>query len=150
VVKNASHTKADFDSGFVAAVKDMRDGKPVFDADAGTASPVGLIECMALMPAGAGAAPSADASATTAPAAGSETADDAGCAFLIRAYDTDGKLINSSDPGKAFVIVLKNGISIDPIKVLHDEASSAPPLPGKVDVLINALPAASADKKDGH
>ncbi len=150
VVKNVTHTKADFDSGFVSAVKDMRDGKPIFDADAGTAPPAGLIECMALVPAGAGGAPGADATVTTAPPAGSETADDAGCAFLIRAYDSDGKIINSSDAGKAFVIVLKNGISIDPIKVLHDEASSAPPLPGKVDVMINPLPAAAGGQKDKH
>ncbi len=145
IVKSSTHTKTDFDSQFLSAVKEMRDCKPVFDADSATGTPAGLIECMALMPASVGQ----EAAAGTAPAAGTATADEAGCAFLIRAYDSDGKLICSSDPGKAFVIVLKNGISIDPIKVLHDEANSAKPLPGKVDVQINPLPAAATDKKSG-
>jgi tetratricopeptide (TPR) repeat protein len=152
IVKSATHTKSDFDSSFITAVKDMRDCKPVFDADTATGSPVGLIECMALVPAGASADPAAAtppaAGAAAAPAATTE-ADDVGCAFIIRAYDSDGKMIASSDPSKAFVIVLKNGISIDPIKVVHDEASAAAPLLGKVDVLITPLPPSAADKKSG-
>jgi hypothetical protein len=147
VVKKKTHSKADFDSSFVSAVKDMRDCKPVFDDDTATGSPAGLIECLALIPASAGA----DAVTSAAPAAAAAAMDDAGCAFLIRAYDSDGKPIYSSDSGKAFVIVLKNGISMDPIKVLHETASAGPSVSAKIDVLITPLPAGKADKtSDTH
>lgn len=137
VVKKDLHAKADFDGDFVSQLKNMRDNKAVFDADSGTASNAGLIECLALIP----AAPGGDVNATPAPG----TVDDAGCAFLIRCYDAEGKMICSSNPAKAYVIVLKNGISIDPVKALHEEGAAAPQTP-KVEVLINPLPGAgSAD-----
>ena len=43
-------------------------------------------------------------------------ADMVGTGFLIRAYGKDGKLIKSSDPGKAFVIAQKRGVVVDVFK----------------------------------
>lgn len=143
IVKKVTHTKADFESSFISELKNLRDSKQTFDADTETGSPAGLIECLALIPSVA----SADATASATPAAAVAAVDEAGCAFLIRAYDSGGRLIGSSNPSKAFVIVLRNGTSIDPVKALHDEASMAPPLAGKVEVQINPPPAGAADKK---
>jgi tetratricopeptide (TPR) repeat protein len=133
LVKKIGTSKPEFDNDFTTQLKSMREGKAIFDADSGTTSNAGLIECLALIP------PTPNAAAA---------GEDASCAFLIRAYDADGKLINSSDPSKVFVIALKNGISIDPIKALHEEASAPVAPAGKVEVEIEAMPdAAAAPKK---
>ncbi|MBU6453746.1 MAG: tetratricopeptide repeat protein [Cyanobacteria bacterium REEB67] len=125
VVKKVGTSKPEFDNDFTTQLKSMREGKAIFDADSGTTSNAGLIECLALIP----------------PAPNAATpGEDASCAFLIRGYDAEGKLINSSDPSKVFVIALKNGISIDPIKALHEEASAPVAPAGKVEVEIEAMP----------
>ena len=130
VVKKINVVRSEFDNDFTTQVKSLRDAKALFDPDSGTISNAGLIECLALIP---------------PPVNGSGAAtEEAACAFLIRAYDSEGKLICGSDPSKVFVIALKNGISIDPVKAVHEEASVAPALPGKVEVLLAPLPEAAS------
>ncbi|MBS1997485.1 MAG: tetratricopeptide repeat protein [Cyanobacteria bacterium SZAS LIN-2] len=141
IVKKELHNKGDFDSNFLSNLKNMRESKAVFDADSATGSPAGLIECLALIPVLPGAA-----SVDAPPPEGMVAPEDAGCAFLIRCYDSEGKMITSSNPAKAYVIVLKNGISIDPAKALHEEPD-APPATPKVQVMINPMATAADDKK---
>ena len=86
-------------------------------------------------------------SQTKSAEASAEAIDAAGCAFLIRAYDSEGKLICTSEPGKIFVITRKDGVSIDPVKILHEEASVSPPVAGKVEVMINPAPVSATAQK---
>jgi hypothetical protein len=61
--------------------------------------------------------------------------------FLIRGYDSEGKLFKSSDGQKAFVVSLKNGISVDPGKASKEEAAP-PAVAGKYSFEITLLPKA--------
>ena len=123
VVKKLEVTKASFDGDFTSNLKSLREGKSVFDADSSTGSNIGLIECLSLSPPTSGDAPE------NAPAS----------SFLIRAYNNEGKLFASSDPSKTFVIALKNGISTDPVKALHEEAAAVAAPQGKIEVEIKAM-----------
>ena len=78
-----------FDETFTETLRQMRDMKGLFPADDAAKPQIGLIECISLLPDDPNAA------------------DMVGTGFLIRAYGKDGKLIKSSDPGKAFVIAQK-------------------------------------------
>ena len=140
IVKKVESTKTSFDADFASNLKSLREGKAVFDADSSTGSNVGLIECLSLTPP---AASGTSTGAGTNTGAGAEDAP--ASSFLIRAYNSEGKLIASSEPSKTFVIALKNGISTDPIKALHEEptAALAPPA-GKIEVEIKAMDAAGA------
>lgn len=101
-------TKEDFEDTFIKTLNDMRLLKPKFAADDADKAPPGLIECITLAPANAA------------------TASDTGSGIIIRAYDSEGKLIRASDPSKAFVLALKNGISVDPIKASRTQDDLAP------------------------
>jgi hypothetical protein len=46
---------------------------------------------------------------------------------VIRAYDSQGKLIRASNPAKAFVVALKNGVSVDPVKAGREQGDGDPP-----------------------
>jgi hypothetical protein len=109
----------------------MRLLKPRFAADDADKAPPGLIECITLSPANAA------------------TASDTGSGIIIRAYDSAGKLIRSSDPNKAFVLALKNGISVDPIKASRTQDDLAPFFdPGKnYEVELNLLKKEAAKAK---
>lgn len=87
-----------FDETFTETLRQMRDMKGLFPADDAAKPQIGLIECMSLLPDDPNAA------------------DMVGTGFLIRAYGKDGKLIESSDPGKAFVIAQKRGVVVDVFK----------------------------------
>lgn len=125
-------TKDDFDSAFITTLNDMRNLKPRFAADDATTSPPGLIECITLSPANAA------------------TASDTGSGVIIRAYDSEGKLMRSCDPEKAFVIALKNGVSVDPIKATRTVDNQAPLFdPGKnyeVELVMLKKPETAKDK----
>lgn len=124
-------TKEDFDDTFIKTLNDMRLLKPRFAADDADKAPPGLIECITLSPANAA------------------TASDTGSGIIIRAYDSAGKLIRSSDPNKAFVLALKNGISVDPIKASRTQDDLAPFFdPGKnYEVELNLLKKEAAKAK---
>lgn len=83
-------------------MRDFRDLKAHFAVDDAEHPPAGLIECIALVP-------------ETPPEKGKDTS-----ALIIRAYDSEGKLIRSANPQKAYVVALKNGVSVDPIKASRD------------------------------
>jgi tetratricopeptide (TPR) repeat protein len=102
VIAVANHSAEIFDQSFVDHVRDMRNKKSIFAQDETEHPPSALIECMSLQP------------------TGNLNAERAGSGFLIRAYDPNGKLITSAVPEKAFVIALKNGIAVDPIKASQD------------------------------
>jgi tetratricopeptide (TPR) repeat protein len=100
-----------FEESFTKAVRDFRDLKPHFAVDDAEHAPAGLIECFALVP------------ADQAAQAGGEGIS----ALVIRAYDSQGKLIRASNPAKAFVVALKNGVSVDPVKAGREQGDVDPP-----------------------
>lgn len=101
-VDSAKTNPNSFEESFTQAVRDFRNLKPHFAVDDAEHPPAGLIECFALVPANAG------------------EADTSG--LVIRAYDSRGKLIRGADPQKAFVVALKNGVSVDPVKASRETA----------------------------
>jgi|JI10StandDraft_1071094.scaffolds.fasta_scaffold00291_38 tetratricopeptide (TPR) repeat protein len=125
VVEAKNYEVDKFDELFVSKLRDFRASKSIFAVDESTTVRPGQIECLSIVPGGEitgkpGPAPSG---------------------FLIRGYDSEGKLFKSSDGQKAFVISLKSGISVDPGKASKEEAAP-PAVAGKYSFEITLLPKA--------
>ncbi|MBX9942352.1 MAG: tetratricopeptide repeat protein [Candidatus Obscuribacterales bacterium] len=125
VLEKKVSTANTFEADFSNLLSSMRDKKPLFTADDAEKTPPGLIECYSLVSDG--------------------TVD--GGAFLIRAYDSAGKLITASDPDKAFVIVLKQGVTIDPLKASRSADNQPPLFPQGKPVLVELMLQAGADSQ---
>jgi tetratricopeptide (TPR) repeat protein len=117
VLEKKVSTANTFEADFSNLLSSMRDKKPLFTADDAEKTPPGLIECYSLVSDG--------------------TVD--GGAFLIRAYDSTGKLITASDPDKAFVIVLKQGVTVDPLKASRSVDNQPRLFPEGKSVLVELL-----------
>lgn len=117
VLEKKVSTANTFEADFINLLSSMRDKKPLFTADDAEKTPAGLIECYSLVSDG--------------------TVD--GGAFLIRAYDSTGKLITASDPDKAFVIVLKQGVTVDPLKASRSVDNQPRLFPEGKSVLVELL-----------
>lgn len=111
-----------FEDLFVTTLKELRDSKPFFAVDDAAKARPGQIECLALLPGD-------DSSAK---------AGEAPCAFFIRAYDSEGKLFTAADGKKAYVVALKNGVSVDPVKASRETAEA--PAASKYSFEITTLP----------
>lgn len=122
-VVEAKQYEADkFDELFVSKLKDFRASKSIFAVDESTTPLPGQIECLSIVPGG-------DSGNSGQPSS----------AFLIRGYDCEGKMFKSSDGQKAFVISLKNGVSVDPVKASKEDGTP-PAAAGKYSFEITLLP----------
>lgn len=108
VVEGKEYEAGQFEEVFVKTLKELRDMKPLFAVDDSSQPLPGQIECLAIVP-----APGGDTKTGEAPSA-----------FFIRGYDIEGKMFKSSNPKKAFVLALKNGVSVDPVKASREEATA--------------------------
>ncbi len=108
VVESKEYEAGQFEDVFLKTLKELREMKPLFAVD-DSASPLpGQIECMAIVP-----------------AAGVEgKVGEAPSAFFIRGYDSEGKMFKSSNPNKTYVLALKNGVSVDPVKASREEVAA--------------------------
>lgn len=89
--------KYEGDSAFNETLEKMRAGASLFKPDGKPEIPGGLIECMSILP-----------------FAQYHTED--GIAFIVRGYDEFGNFITSSQAGKVFVVVQKNGANWVPAR----------------------------------
>jgi len=148
VIKKLDYSKTSFDTSLMSQLKNFRDGKFLFESDSTTGGPPGLIECMALLPGEAESNQTGGTEAVktdgNAAGGGSGKFEGKDCAFLIRAYDSDGKMICASDPKKVYVIYLKNGVALDPATLLHEEPVDSLAPSSRVEVTINPLKDPSA------
>ena len=108
LVQKVDVSQQEFDGQFARELGLMRDLKSRFPIDDAAKIPPGLIECISIGPSGA------------VPVGGEGGASSG---FLVRGYDSKGQLIRGSDPSKAYVIALKGGVSIDPLKVIQSPES---------------------------
>ncbi len=90
-VKTFEYDKEDGDVAFSETLAKYAAGKPFFEPDGKPGIPPGLVECLSVVP--------FDASGN----------DDCR-AFLLRAYDSNGRFITSGVPGRCFVLAFKNGV----------------------------------------
>jgi tetratricopeptide (TPR) repeat protein len=123
VVEAKQYEVDKFDELFVSKLRDFRAGKPFFAVDESTTPLPGQIECLSIIPGGEIIGGKVQPSS----------------AFLIRGYDSEGKMFKSSDGQKAFVVALKNGVSVDPVKASKEEATP-PVVAGKYSFEITLLP----------
>ncbi len=127
VVEAKQYDADKFDEFFVSKLRDFRASKSIFAVDESSTPLPGQIECLSIIP-------GADSNAKPGQASS---------AFLIRGYDSEGKMFKSSDAQKAYVISLKNGVSVDPIKASKEDGA-APGTAGKYSFEVTLLPKADA------
>lgn len=123
VVEAKQYEVDKFDELFVSKLKDFRASKSIFAEDESTTPLPGQIECLSIVPGGEIIGGKGQPSS----------------AFLIRGYDSEGKMFKSSDSQKAFVVALKNGVSVDPVKASKEDLSP-PAVAGKYSFEITLLP----------
>lgn len=92
IVNAHEFEKYEGDAAFNEQLEKMRAGAALFKPDGKPDIPGGLIECMSIRPF-------------------AEYHTEDGIAFIVRGYDEFGNFISSSQPGKLFVVVQKNGTS---------------------------------------
>lgn len=97
LLKTHEFEKYDGDLAFTNMLEKYRTGKKIFEQDGRPDVPGGLVECLSLMPF-------------------DEYDTEDSVAFMVRAYDKNGKFITSSLPGEVFIVCQKNGIKFPVLK----------------------------------
>lgn len=97
LLKTHEFEKYDGDIAFTGMLEKYRTGKRLFEQDGRTDVTAGLVECLSLMPF-------------------DEYDTEDSVAFMVRAYDSNGKFLTSSRPGENYVVCQKNGIKYPVLK----------------------------------
>ncbi len=97
LLKTHEFEKYDGDIAFTGMLEKYRTGKRLFEQDGRTDVTAGLVECLSLMPF-------------------DEYDTEDSVAFMVRAYDSNGKFLTSSRPGETYVVCQKNGIKYPVLK----------------------------------
>lgn len=97
ILKAHEFEKYEGDKAFLAMLTKFRTGTKIFEQDGRQDNPAGLVECLSLVPF-------------------DEYDTEDSVAFMVRAYDSNGKFLTSSAPGEIFVVCQKDGIKYPLLK----------------------------------